>query len=72
MKTAREKIEWALKFVDMDLGLLREGDRLNLVADMALFLEEGNAHLAGQIQDGDVLLKAEAKSGGKVQQRRKK
>jgi len=55
MKTAQEKIEWALKFVDMDLGLLREGDRLNLVADMALFLEEGNAHLAGQIQDGDVL-----------------
>ena len=34
MKTAQEKIEWALKFVDMDLGLLREGDRKGAVEQM--------------------------------------
>src|SRR5262245_14705871 len=44
LKTAREKVAWALRFMVTDLDSLREGDRLNLRDDIVSFVGWSQEH----------------------------
>ena len=62
MNNAQEKVEWVLKFAGMDVKQFREGDWLNLVADMSLFIGEENARIANQVREPGVLDEIQGKA----------
>jgi hypothetical protein len=51
MRTARDRLEFALRFAQLDLGTLREGDRLNLRDDLEAFLGWGDKAAPGTLAD---------------------